>query len=1008
MPDLLLELRSEEIPARMQRKAAGDLRKMVTDGLVEAGLTYEAAREYWTPRRLVLDVRGLTARSKDVREERKGPSTKAPDQAIQGFLRSAGLTDIAQAEIQTDPKKGDFYVARVVKPGRAAEEIIAALLPEVIRTFPWPKSMRWGAASGPKGLRYGEIDGRGGEALRWVRPLQSIVCTFGPETEEPVVVDFAVDGIRSGNTTYGHRFHAPEAISVRRFDDYVAKLEAAKVIVDAERRKEIILSDAKNLAFANGLDLIEDEGLLEEVSGLVEWPVVLMGEFDEAFLAIPAEVIRLTIRANQKCFVTAPLSPLEGEMSAKPTEGVTSEGTAKGTSSTAATTPSAAFGGTSPSRGEGRLAPRFLLTANIEARDGGREIAHGNGKVVRARLSDALYFWKTDQADLPDLDKLEASAEKFGLKRDAAGKLLPLDQRMARLDHLGVTFHAKLGTQGQRVERIARLAEELAPTVALAFSPLAGEMAGRPEGVPSEGTARTSSTAGTTPPGRFAATLPSRGREASSAAAAPPSVAFGDISPSRGEIGALARRAALLAKADLTTEVVGEFPELEGVMGRKYALLQGENPSVAAAIEEHYKPQGPSDRVPTDPVSIAVALADKLDTLVGFWAIDEKPTGSKDPYALRRAALGVIRIVVENGVRLPLRLILEDHLLFGIVVAGDIYGDALAQRKADFQEDIVRMLQSMKLIGAVDYFIRCEGSRERYLSIKNGRAPSPTTLAEMWKLEHRLLSVPELLFGYFAEESYIRKGIAASHWGAKRQRRVERLLRRYSEPLIIDLLSFFHDRLKVYLRDQGARHDLIDAVLASRAPLSPLAGEMSAKPTEGVTSGGTAKGTSSTAEATPTAAFGGTSPARGEGASANDDLLTIVRRVEALGSFLDSEDGKNLLAGTKRAANILVAEEKKGTVIAASVEPVLFREDAEKALFAAVNQAEREAGEAIRQEDFSAAMRALAALRVPVDSFFDKVLVNDEDVAVRANRLALLARIRAATGQVADFSRIAG
>ncbi|PSJ62569.1 glycine--tRNA ligase subunit beta [Kumtagia ephedrae] len=937
MPDILLELRSEEIPARMQRKAAGDLRKMVTDGLVEAGLIYEAAREYWTPRRLVLDVRGLTARSKDVREERKGPSTKAPDQAIQGFLRSAGLTDIAQAEIQTDPKKGDFYVARVVKPGRAAEEIIAALLPEVIRTFPWPKSMRWGAASGPKGLRYGKTEGRGGEALRWVRPLQSIVCTFGPETEEPVVVDFAVDGIRSGNTTYGHRFHAPEAISVRRFDDYVAKLEAAKVIIDAERRKEIILSDAKNLAFANGLDLVEDEGLLEEVSGLVEWPVVLMGEFDEAFLAIPAEVIRLTIRANQKCFVTAPLSPLEGEMSAKPTEGVTSEGTAKRTSSTAEATPSAAFGATSPSRGEGRLAPRFLLTANIEARDGGREIAHGNGKVVRARLSDALYFWKTDQADLPDLDKLEASAEKFGLKRDAVGKLLPLDQRMARLDHLGVTFHAKLGTQGERVERIARLAEELAPTVALAFSPLAGEMAGRPEGVPSEGTTGTSSTAGTTPPGRFAATLPSRGREASSTAGTPPSVASGDISP---EIGALARRAALLAKADLTTEVVGEFPELQGAMGRKYALLQGENPSVAAAIEEHYKPQGPSDRVPTDPVSIAVALADKLDTLVGFWAIDEKPTGSKDPYALRRAALGVIRIAVENQVRLRLFPHFQSLWIFHLL-----------NERSD-QRKIIK-----------DHLLTLEHM-------------SPSV--RFARLKEFIDSLP-------------------------RSRRNP-----HSDDALPDLLSFFHDRLKVYLRDQGARHDLIDAVLASRAPLSPLAGEMSAKPTEGVTSGGTAKGTSSTAEATPTAAFGGTSPARGEGASANDDLLTIVRRVEALGSFLDSEDGKNLLAGTKRAANILAAEEKKGTAIAAIVDPALFREDAEKALFAAVNQAEREAGEAIRQEDFSAAMRALAALRAPVDSFFDKVLVNDEDVAVRANRLALLARIRAATGQVADFSRIAG
>jgi glycyl-tRNA synthetase beta chain len=730
MPDLLLELRSEEIPARMQRKAAGDLKKLVTDGLVDAGLTYEAAREYWTPRRLTLDVRGLTARSRDVREERKGPSTKAPEQAVQGFLRSAGLSSVDEAEIRTDPKKGDFYVAIISKPGRAADAIIADLLPGVIRDFPWPKSMRWGAASGPKGVRYGTVEGRGGEALRWVRPLQSILCTFGPETEEPVVVDFEIDGIRAGNVTYGHRFHAPEAITVRRFDDYVAKLEAAKVVLDGGRRKEIILADAKNLAFARGLELVEDDGLLEEVSGLVEWPVVLMGEFEEDFLSIPSEIVRLTIRANQKCFVTRP------------------------------------HGG-----GEA-LSNHFLLTANIEAKDDGTEIARGNGKVVRARLSDALHFWKTDQAALPDLGRLKASAEKFGLDLKK-----PLDQRMARLDHLGVTFHAKLGTQGERVERIARLAEELAPVV--------------------------------------------------------------------GADPKLARRAAVLAKADLQTEVVGEFPELQGQMGRTYAALQGERPSVAAAVEEHYKPQGPSDRVPSDPVSIAVALADKLDTLTGFWAIDEKPTGSKDPYALRRAALGVIRILVENGVRLGL-----------------------------------------------------------------------------------------------------------SKWAGK------------------DLLFFFHDRLKVYLRDQGARHDLIDAVLASGAPIAPSAGEIAP--------------------------------------SSNDDLLLIVRRVEALSTFLDTEDGKNLLAGTKRAANILVAEERKGTRIAAAVDPALFAEASEKALFAAVNQAEKEAGEAIGKQDFSAAMRALSALRGPVDVFFEQVLVNAEDEAFRANRLALLARIREATGQVADFSKIGG
>ncbi|PAQ03295.1 glycine--tRNA ligase subunit beta [Mesorhizobium mediterraneum] len=836
MPDLLLELRSEEIPARMQRKAAGDLRKMLTDGLVEAGLTYEAAREYWTPRRLALDIRGVTARSKDISEEIKGPSTKAPEQAVQGFLRKAGLSSIAEAHVHADPKKGDFYVAHIAKPGRAAEEIIAELVPGIIRGFPWPKSMRWGPASAKPG------------SLRWVRPLQSILCTFGPETEEPVVVDFEIDGLRSGNLTYGHRFHAPGAITVRRFDDYAAKLEAAKVVLDADRRKQIILSDARNLAFANGLDLVEDEGLLEEVSGLVEWPVVLMGEFEQDFLAIPAEVIRLTIRANQKCFVTRP-------------QGVGEE-----------------------------LSNRFILTANIEAKDGGKEIAYGNGKVVRARLSDALYFWKTDQGDLPDLDQLQASAEKFGLDLKK-----PLDQRMARLDHLGVTFHAKLGTQGERVERIKRLAGEIADTLSKQPNFFDGKL-----------------------------------------------LSADDLNVEQKYLRERAERAAVLAKADLTTEVVGEFPELQGAMGRKYALLQGEHSSVAAAIEEHYKPQGPSDRVPTDPVSVAVALADKLDTLVGFWAIDEKPTGSKDPYALRRAALGVVRILVENEVRLPVQRQFI-NALFGLTYNG---GDRFSVVwRADDGGD----------------FTTGVGSADDLLSKRAGLLSS----------EVRGVELPD-------------------HSAAE---------------IIADLLSFFHDRLKVYLRDQGARHDLIDAVLAGggSAPISPLEGEMSAKPTEG---GAVPPASHSV---TPPSALPGISPSRGEiGQSQNDDLLQIVRRVQALGSFLDTEDGKNLLAGTKRAANILAAEEKKKTTVADHVEPALFREDAEKTLFAAVNQAEKEAGQAIHNEDFSAAMLALSALREPVDSFFERVLVNDEDQAVRANRLALLARIRAATDQVADFSKIAG
>ena len=717
MPDLLLELRSEEIPARMQRKAAGDLKKMVTDALVDAGLTYEGAREYWTPRRLTLDIRGLTARSADIKEEKKGPSVSAPQGAIDGFLRGAGLTSIDQAIVKTDPKKGDFYVAYMEKPGRAAEEIIADVMPGIIRTFPWPKSMRSGFASMPKGSGYGGIEGKGMESLRWVRPLQSIVCTFGPEHDEVQVIPFEIDGIVAGNVTYGHRFHAPDAITVKRFDDYVSSLERAKVILDAERRKDMILHDARDIAFANGLELVEDEGLLEEVSGLVEWPQVLLGTFEEDYLSIPAEIIRLTIKTNQKCFVVRP----QGETD--------------------------------------KLSNHFILISNIQATDGGKEIMHGNGKVVRARLSDALHFWKRDQGDLPDLDTLKASAAKFDLDLKK-----PLDQRMAKLDALNVTFHAKLGTQGERVSRIRELAKVLAPIV--------------------------------------------------------------------GADAALVDRAVVLAKADLRTEAVGEFPELQGAMGRKYAALQGENASVAAAIEDHWKPNGPSDRLPEDKVGLTVALADKLDTLVGFWAIDEKPTGSKDPYALRRAALGVVRMILEKGIRLPIALVAKDA----------------------------------------------------------------------------------------------------------------------------DLLSFFHDRLKVYLRDQGARHDIIDAVLTAEA----------------------------------------------------DDLLMVARKAEALTAFITSEDGLNLLAGTKRATQLLTAEEKKGTVVADGVSEALLKLDAEKALFAAIQSASKSAADAVASEDFRSAMQALSTLRGPVDKFFEDVLVNDEDAAIRANRLALLKAIREATATVADFSKITG
>ncbi|MCG6856500.1 MAG: glycine--tRNA ligase subunit beta, partial [Salaquimonas sp.] len=647
MPDLLLELLSEEIPARMQRKAAGDLRKLVTDALVDAGLTYEGAKEHWTPRRLALDLRGLTPRSADIREEKKGPRTDAPEQAIAGFLRGAGLASVDQAEVRSDPKKGDFYVAVIAKPGRDAKEIIAEAIPGIIRTFPWPKSMRWGEASREPG------------SLKWVRPLQSIVCTFGPETEEPEVIPLEVDRITASNVTRGHRFMAPNSFEVKRFDDYVAKLEAAKVVLDAERRKEMILADARNLAFAQGYELVEDEGLAEEVANLVEWPVVLMGEFEEAFLDIPDEVIRLTIRENQKCFVL--------------------------------------------SNKDGALTNKFMLVANVEASDGGAEIARGNGKVVRARLSDARYFWETD---------LQVAKSPDGF-----------DRWIAKLDD--VTFHAKLGSQGERVKRIMALAKELAPIV--------------------------------------------------------------------GADPVKAERAACLAKADLQSQMVFEFPELQGGMGRRYAEEAGEDASVARAIEEHYSPLGPSDDVPSDPVSVAVALADKLDTLVGFWAIDEKPTGSKDPYALRRAALGVIRLVLENGVRLGLIQAVERPIVTlpeELVRSGGTSSDA-----------------ESKMLAGISF----EGKEFEY---------NPA------------------------------RAIANS------------------------LLSFFHDRLKVFLRDTGARHDLIDAVIAPS--LSPLAGEMSAKQTEG--------GKAANSEGSPPSvgpSGSDISPARGE-RGGTDDLLIIVEKVRAL------------------------------------------------------------------------------------------------------------------------------
>jgi glycyl-tRNA synthetase beta chain len=730
MPDLLLELFSEEIPARMQTQAADDLKRLVGAALAERGLFGAGAAAFATPRRLALHIADLPAAQPDTREERKGPKVGAPEAAIAGFLKSAGLTSLDEAKVARDPKKGDFYIALIERKGRPTIEVLAEVLPQVIETFPWPKSMHWGNYAPPKAgaqagvavegaARVGDLGSSGRNTLRWVRPLHSILATFGPETEEPEVVPFTIGAISTGNITHGHRFMAPGAFSVRRFDDYVASLTRAKVVLDPARRRDIILHDAKTLAHAQGLELIEDEALLAEVAGLVEWPVVLMGEFEAAFLDIPPEVIRATIRANQKCFVLR-------------------------------------------RAGADDLANRFILVANLEASDGGAAIAAGNAKVVRARLSDARFFWESD------------------LK-------VKLDARLPKLD--SIVFHAKLGTQGERVRRLEKLAADLAPLV---------------------------------------------GADPKEAA-----------------------RAAELCKADLVSEMVGEFPELQGLMGRYYAAHQGESPEVAAACEDHYKPQGPSDRVPNAPVSIAVALADKLDTLVGFWAIDEKPTGSKDPYALRRAALGVIRLILENGLRLPLSRQFADIL--------------------------------------------------------------------------------------FADEDF--SGLSTTQ----------------KDEVLVSLRSFFIERLKVYLRDAKARHDLIDAVLAS---------------------------------------------------SEYDDFTLFVRRVAALGAFLGTDEGANLLAGYRRAANILKAEEKKAPADAPRfVEPCdvsKLVEPAEQALADRLASATPEAADAVLREDFEGAMRVLATLRAPVDTFFEDVTVNAPDPELRLNRLRLLSGFRDAVHKVADFARIGG
>ncbi|UWQ61703.1 glycine--tRNA ligase subunit beta [Leisingera caerulea] len=729
MPDLLIELFSEEIPARMQTRAAEDLKKRVTDGLVEAGLTYAGAAALSTPRRLTLAVDGLLAESPTVREERKGPKVGAPDKAIEGFLRGAGLTRDQLEERETP--KGAVYFALIEKPGRPAAAIIAEVLEDTIRNFPWPKSMRWGAG-----------------ALRWVRPLHSILCILSDENGASVV-DLDIDGIKSGNTTRGHRFMAPDEITVTGFDDYAAKLKRAFVVLDARERAEAIWQEATNQAFASGLDVVEDKGLLAEVAGLVEWPVVLMGSIDAEFLELPPEVLQTSMKEHQKFFSVK--NPKTGRIE------------------------------------------KFITVANRETADNGATILAGNQKVLSARLADAKFFWEND---------LRTAKSEAGMS--------------AWVENLGnVTFHNKLGTQAARIDRIAALAREIAPVV--------------------------------------------------------------------GADADLAEQAARVAKADLSSEMVYEFPELQGLMGRYYAEAAGLPQAVANACEQHYSPLGPGDDVPSEPVSVAVALADKLDTLTGFWAIDEKPTGSKDPFALRRAALGVIRLVLENDVRGSLWKLNLRGFSQHVVKEGS-ESDLLARFKEHLNELVSRDLPTAD----------SEASEE---------------------LEHALKTPA-------------------------------------------DLLSFFHDRLKVFLRDQGIRHDVIDACIAM---------------------------------------------------DGNDDLTLLVKRARALEDFLKTEDGTNLLQGFKRANNILSqAEEKDGVEYSYGADRKFAEDETEKALFDALEAGGAAISPAIEAEDFAAAMRGMAALRAPVDAFFEAVQVNAENEVLRRNRLNLLSQIRQVCGQVADLTKVEG
>ncbi|RWR32647.1 glycine--tRNA ligase subunit beta [Sinirhodobacter populi] len=743
MPDLLIELFSEEIPARMQGTARETLRKMVTDGLVEAGLTYAHAAAFSTPRRLTLAIEGLTAESPTLREERKGPQTTAPEKAIEGFLRSTGLTR-DQLEIRDD-KKGQVYFAVVTRPGRQAPGIIAEVLEKTIRTFPWPKSMRWGAGS-----------------LRWVRPLHGILCLLTSEAGAEVV-PLDIDGIRAGNTTRGHRFMAPDEFSVTSFEDYAAKLKSAKVVLDSAEREEIIWNEAKTLAFARGLEVVEDRGLLTEVAGLVEWPVALMGDIAEDFLALPPEVLQTSMKEHQKFFSVR--NPATGRI-------------------------------------EG-----FVTVANRETADNGATILKGNLKVLSARLSDAKFFWEHDLRVV----------RTEGLEGMGAG-----------LAH--VTFHNKLGSQAERIARIETLAREIAPLT--------------------------------------------------------------------GAAPDLAAQAARVVKSDLRSAMVGEFPELQGLMGSYYARAEGLPDAVADACKGHYSPLGPSDEVPTDPVTVAVALADKIDTLTGFWAIDEKPTGSKDPFALRRAALGVIRLVLGNGLRIKLADVFAPRISAHVV-----------NRYYSGKLDVLSALSDLQI--PEDFK---EGAELQFSG--SVKAIDPDDYASA--VEH----FPDL-----ADK-------------------------------LQDLLSFFHDRLKVFLKEQNIPYDVIDAVLSMPGA---------------------------------------------------DDLTLVVKRAEALTAFLKTDDGTNLIQGFKRANNILTqAEEKDGVEYSFGADPKFADTAEEKALFAALDRAEAAIAPAMQAEDFAAAMAAMAALRAPIDAFFTAVQINADNEILRRNRLNLLSRIRQICLSVADLTKIEG